>query len=116
MYWIGSWLFGPRYYFEAILGAVLLTSAGVLWLAGNLTRSAAQPRQIAWVNRIRFFFVYLVLINLVVFNLVYYLPQRLGNMKGLYGASASQLTPFQTESAQLLNPSPDYCPYPQPLD
>ena len=105
LYWIGSWLYGPRYYFEAILGVVLLTAAGILWLLGKLPASTAQGNRWIWVQRSRFFFVSLIFISLVVFNLIYYLPQRLGNMKGLYGASRAQLAPFQTESAQELTPA-----------
>jgi hypothetical protein len=104
-YWIGSWLFGPRYYFEAIVAAVLLTAAGIRWLAGSLPPPSQANTVIQWIQRSRFFLVTLTTVTLVVFNLVYYLPQRLGYMKGLYGASPAQLEPFQTQSAQKLTPA-----------
>ncbi|MAT43813.1 MAG: hypothetical protein CL609_15870 [Anaerolineaceae bacterium] len=104
-YWIGSWLFGPRYYFEAILAAVLLTAAGFVWLFRLLSAPAFQTKKWMWVRRLGFFLLFLVSTSLVVFNLVYYLPQRLGNMKGLYGATRSQLDPFLTESAMDLTPA-----------
>ena len=33
-YWIGSWLLGPRYYYEALPGLAITSAAGVVWLGG----------------------------------------------------------------------------------
>ena len=44
LYWIGSWVFGPRYYFEGMISAILLTVAGIQWLAGGL-KSAKRTSQ-----------------------------------------------------------------------
>ncbi len=33
-YWVGSWLFGPRYYYEGLPALTLLSAAGIAWLAG----------------------------------------------------------------------------------
>ncbi len=104
-YWIGAWLFGPRYYFEAIVGAILLTASGIRWLVGNLQPSENQTSTLRWFRRLRYFFISLLTISLVILNLVYYLPQRLGNMKGLYGATPAQLEPFLNDSAQDLTPA-----------
>jgi hypothetical protein len=36
-YWIGAWLFGPRYQFEGLYSLTLLSAAGIAWLAGWIT-------------------------------------------------------------------------------
>jgi len=39
-YWIGSELFGPRYYYEGLFSLTLITALGVAWLAGWLKNPA----------------------------------------------------------------------------
>ena len=34
LYWIGSWVYGPRYYYEGLYSVTLLSAAGIAWLAG----------------------------------------------------------------------------------
>jgi hypothetical protein len=104
LYWIGSWVFGPRYYFEGLIGVVILTAAGICWLAGRLLPAHAprKDRTLAW---LRFGAVSLVTLFLVAANLRFYLPSRLNGLTGLYGVSASQLAPFQTPSALETTPA-----------
>jgi hypothetical protein len=40
-YWIGSYLFGPRYFYEGLYSLTLLSAAGIAWLAGWPVRSIA---------------------------------------------------------------------------
>lgn len=89
VYWIGSWLFGPRYYYEALPGLAVASAAGVAWLGGW------------WVGRtgpadvFRRGVVLLLLTLLVAGNVVFYLPLRLGAMRNLYGISRQHLEPLR---------------------
>lgn len=104
LYWIGAWVLGPRYYYEGIISATLLTSAGFLWLAGKLP-------DITWkfsarlLSFMRFGVVSALFIGLILANLRFYLPQRLGSLQGLYGAYRSQLTPFLSPQAREFTPA-----------
>lgn len=104
-YWVGSWLFGPRYYFEGIAGAVLLTAAGIAWLAGWPLDPAGslEPRR-GW-KKLRPLLVTAVLAALVGVNLIFYLPMRLESMHNLFGISASDQELFKTPEAQALAPA-----------
>jgi hypothetical protein len=104
LYWIGSWLFGPRYYYEGIFSITLLTAAGIRWLAGfPIQNEARRP----WGNlsRARFTLVTGLVAFLITCNLVYYVPLRVGGMHGLYGITLSQQAPFKTEQAQIFAPA-----------
>lgn len=98
LYWIGAWVLGPRYYFEGFISAVLLTTAGIQWLAGGLKpitgRSRENIRALARKSTTG-----VVVALLITGNLVFYLPQRLSSMTRLYEVSSSQLAPFRTTTA-----------------
>jgi hypothetical protein len=85
-YWIGSWLLGPRYYYEALPALAIVTAAGVGWLAGWLP-SASVARWRRWVTAA-------VLPVLLLLNLLFYLPLRVGGMHGLYGIDRATLAPL----------------------
>ena len=101
-YWVGAWLFGPRYYYEGFYSITLASAVGILWLAGRFPAPAKAKsrfllgRQAAVAGLVAF---------LVLLNLHWYLPLRLDAMKGLYGISRAALAPFQTEEAQALTPA-----------
>ncbi|MFN2176825.1 MAG: ArnT family glycosyltransferase [Anaerolineales bacterium] len=104
-YWIGSSLFGPRYFYEGLYGFTIMSAAGIAWLAGwPLRRDDPWPVYEGW-RRVRPLAVTALLTALVVFNLFAYLPPRLDRMRGLYGVSRSHLEPFLTEGAQELAPA-----------
>ncbi len=86
-YWIGSWLFGPRYYFESITVLTILSAGGFGWLGGWMASPQAA-------RRARRFISIGLLTMLMLANAIFYLPLRLGGMKGLYQIdrpSANQL-------------------------
>ncbi len=104
-YWIGSSLFGPRYYYEGLYSLTLLSGAGIAFLAGWPTHpSESWKRYTGW-WRVRPLLVTSFLLLLVSANLIYYVPVRLGGMYGLYGITRSRLDPFQTSEAQALAPA-----------
>ncbi|RME07266.1 MAG: hypothetical protein D6803_04385, partial [Anaerolineae bacterium] len=70
-YWVGAWLFGPRYYYEGLPGLTLLTSAGIVWLAGRPRSARRKARALALTA---------VVALLVSANALWYLPARLGPM------------------------------------
>jgi hypothetical protein len=116
-YWVGAWLFGPRYYYEGLFSLTLVSAAGIAWLAGWPLQpgQAVRPR-LGW-RRLRPLLVTFTLGLLISLNLVFYLPGRLGMMYGLYGISRARLAPFQTAEAQALAPAlvlvdtPRWMPY-----
>lgn len=91
-YWIGSWQYGPRYYYEGMISIVLLSAAGVDWLAGER-------------GRLRRALTSLALAVLVGANLFTYLPGRLWEMHGMYGITRSMLEPFSTSEARQYVPA-----------
>jgi 4-amino-4-deoxy-L-arabinose transferase-like glycosyltransferase len=101
-YWIGSELFGPRYYYEGLYSLTLLTALGISWLAGWLNNSLFNhPKALL----VRNYLVPAVLILLVYYNMFNFLPGRLWDMHGLYGISRADLQPFLTQEAQALTPA-----------
>ena len=104
-YWIGAFLFGPRYYYEGLYSLTILSAAGIAWL-GELPYRPGEH----WVakkgwNRVRTIGVFILLIGLVGYNLFFYTPPRLAGMYGLYGVSRSHMEPFMTEEALANSPA-----------
>ena len=100
-YWIGAWLFGPRYYYESLFCLTILSAIGIRWLIG-LPALAGPPRRLLLLRPAA---VLGILACLVCANLLYYLPPRLNGLVGLYGVSASHLLPFKTPRALALTPA-----------
>jgi hypothetical protein len=101
LYWIGSWVFGPRYYYEGLLSLTMLSAAGVKWLSGAAQWQKPAPP----ILRARFYFTWAAFLLLVCGNLLFYLPMRTESMRKLYGISARQLDPFKTQTALELTPA-----------
>lgn len=94
LYWVGSDLLGPRYYFEALPACVLLTAATFDWLAGNLPDLhgfAFWKKLSTW----RTVFSSIAISLLLLSPLLFYLPVRLRRFHHLYGASGERLKPFK---------------------
>ena len=103
-YWIGSWLLGPRYYFEALPGLTIISVLGVFGLAGwNIYKGDQKTEQEQ--RRFRPFFAMGTLTVLIFANLYFYLPSRLQTLRGLYGIERSDLAAFETAQAQDLTPA-----------
>jgi hypothetical protein len=87
-YWIGSWLFGPRYYYEALPAAAVMSAVGVAWLGGWLGEGGGfmKFRRLATTGLVAF---------LISLNCLFYLPTRLGGMHSLYGISGAYTRPLQ---------------------
>lgn len=102
-YWVGAWLFGPRYYAEALPGLAVASAAGFVWLGRLADRQAG-----GWV-RARRLGVSVALIVLLAVNLGGYLPTRLSSLRGLYGIRTSDQqaflqTPDRAGKLILVNP------------
>ena len=104
-YWIGSWLYGPRYYYEGLFSLVLLSAAGIAWLAGWPTHpSQPFPHYTGW-RRAQPLAVTALITLLVAGNLLFYTPMRLKMMFGLYRVQHAYLEPFLTPQARELTPA-----------
>jgi hypothetical protein len=90
-YWIGSDLYGPRYFYEGLYSLSIVSAAGIFWLAGIFRDALAAKWMTAATGLLVGF--------LVCYNLIAYLPARLGDMNGLYGIRRSMFEPFQTRMA-----------------
>jgi len=104
-YWIGSSLFGPRYFYEALYSLTTFSGAGIALLAGWPSRPGiAFPNFSGW-RRARPLAVTAIVALLVSTNLLFYTPMRLGGMVGLYGVQRSHQAPFLSAEAQKYAPA-----------
>lgn len=101
-YWVGAWVFGPRYYFEAMPAFVILVACGFTWLSSRLP---ALCRRINISPRVGKLAPWALLVLLTVYNLGFYLPARLHEMTGLYGITRAQQAPFMTAAALKKTPA-----------
>jgi hypothetical protein len=104
-YWIGAWVMGPRYYYEGLYSLTILTSAGIAWLAGWSRENGVPYRFYQGRQRLRLVGVIALVVMLVGSNLMYYIPGRVGQMRGLYGTSRQQLARFQSSADKALKPA-----------
>lgn len=104
-YWIGSSLFGPRYYFEGLYSLTLLSAAGIAWLAGWPIHPGESLRNYHRWHRARPLALTAIVAVLLSFNLIFYTPLRLKLMFGLYGVQRAHIEPFLIPSAQELTPA-----------
>ncbi len=104
-YWIGSHLFGPRYFYEAVPGLCLLTAAGIALLAGWPLLPGKPRQNFAGWRRLRPLGLTALVALLVAGNLIFYIPIRVGGMFGLYGVQRAHMEPFLTPQAQELTPA-----------
>ncbi len=77
MYWPGSWLYGPRYYYEGLPSLTICSAAGLAWLGGWLGnwRGMVRWRRLSVLGLTAF---------LIVLNIHFYIPARVWGMRGLY--------------------------------
>jgi 4-amino-4-deoxy-L-arabinose transferase-like glycosyltransferase len=104
-YWIGAWVLGPRYYYEGLFSLTILTAAGIAWLAGWTLKVGDKFQSIQGNKRFRPIAVTTLVLFLIAVNLIFYIPGRIGGMRGLFGSSRQQLEPFQTSGAGVKTPA-----------
>lgn len=104
-YWVGAWLYGPRYYYEGLFSLTLLTGAGIAFLAGWPVLPDSSAKTYSGWKQLRPLGVTAVLAILLAANLLFYTPMRVGGMYGLYGMERADLQPFMTREAHDLTPA-----------
>ncbi|MGB9641108.1 MAG: hypothetical protein ACPL4H_09365, partial [Anaerolineales bacterium] len=104
-YWIGSSLFGPRYYYEGLFAASMMSAAGFAFLAGWPISSRQGWISYSGWRKIRPLAMIALLSLLIIVNVWFYLPMRLNGMRHLYDVSAQRLRPFQTQTALAYTPA-----------
>lgn len=101
-YWVGAYLYGPRYYYEGLFSLALLSAAGLDWLSGwgDVERGSKWQR---W----RRLLAAGGLSALVGINLLFFTPLRLGSMYRLFGIGRDNITQFlqAAETAQAETPA-----------
>ena len=104
-YWVGSYLFGPRYYYEGLYSLALLSAAGIAWLGGWTVQGLnglANPS--TWM-RLRRMSVVTLLAVLVGVNLCFYLPARLDSMYRLFSIGRMELESFEKAASPAVTPA-----------
>jgi 4-amino-4-deoxy-L-arabinose transferase-like glycosyltransferase len=104
-YWVGAWIFGPRYYYEGLFSLTILSGVGIAWLAGWPISPIETWPSYEGRKRFRPLSVLAIVSVLVLGNLYYYIPTRLENLRGLYGMEGADLRPFYTQEALDLTPA-----------
>lgn len=87
-YWVGSWIFGPRYYSESMPALAIASAGGIWWLFGWLERRAAYAR----VSKLA---LSVLVMLLLVGNVIYYLPPRMGMVYRLNNISRDRIETFE---------------------
>ncbi len=104
-YWVGSWLFGPRYYYEGLYSLTLLTALAIASSAGWQTHPDIPGQHYRGWKKVRPLLTFALLLFLLATNLLFYTPTRLNLMRGLYGMERSDLEPFLVAEKQGLTPA-----------
>ncbi len=104
-YWVGAWLYGPRYFYEGLYSLTLFSGAGIAFLAGWSLQPGLSGRITSGWKKVRPLAAAAVLLLLLSANLLFYTPIRVGGMHGLYGMEQADLEPFLAPNAQELTPA-----------
>ncbi|MCD6401031.1 MAG: glycosyltransferase family 39 protein [Anaerolineales bacterium] len=104
-YWVGAWLFGPRYYYEGLFSLALLSAVGIAWLAGWPLSPEERWKSYEGWKKVRPLGTTALVTLLIGANLIFYAPHRIDSMRGLYSIDRSQLEPFLTTEAKALTPA-----------
>ena len=91
-YWVGSWIYGPRYYYEGLYSFTLLTAAGIVWIYQRLPSSGNHFRFFTFnkgkkikvhISSSGYLGFTILLAFLITANLLVYIPTRLGVNRAL---------------------------------
>ena len=104
-YWVGAYLFGPRYYYEGLYSLTLLSAAGIAWLGGWAVEGVRNPNTAGGIGRLRRLGVFTLLAVLVGGNLFFYLPARLESMYRLFSIGGRELDTFRQTASQAVTPA-----------
>jgi hypothetical protein len=104
-YWIGSSLYGPRYFYEGLFSLTFLTALGIALLAGWPTKPGITFPNYIGLRRVRPLTITALVILLVSTNLLFYVPIRIGEMHGLYGVQRSHQEPFTSNDVRKFTPA-----------
>jgi hypothetical protein len=104
-YWVGFWGFGPRYYYEGLYSVTLLSAAGIAFLTGLPIEPGGSWVKFTGWQRLRPLAVLVFLIFLISSNLIYYTPNRLAGLHGLYDMQREMLHPFEIAEEQGFTPA-----------
>ena len=104
-YWVGSWLFGPRYYYEGLYSVTIVSAAGIAFLAGWPLAPGEPWRSFNGWQKVRPLAVSAIVLLLAAGNLIYYTPLRLSGMHNLYGMERADLAPFLDAQEQGMTPA-----------
>lgn len=105
VYWVGAWLFGPRYFYEGLYSLSLLSGAGIAFLAGWPILPGEPWRSYTGWKRARPLLLFVIVLLLVATNLLFYVPLRIEGKRGLHGMERADLLPFQNEQAKDVAPA-----------
>jgi 4-amino-4-deoxy-L-arabinose transferase-like glycosyltransferase len=104
-YWVNAWVFGPRYYYEALFSLTLTSAAGIRWAFQKIRLPAvARLRHISQ-SQFTFAALSFVLLLLVGFNLTIYMPMRLSGLRGIYGANRGVVDALVTPTTLAQTPA-----------
>jgi hypothetical protein len=87
-YWVGSWLYGPRYYFESLPILAIVSVAGIAWVGGWQGEAGKFVRE-------RRMTVLALVMLLIVGNVVFYILARMAMMSQLFDISRSRPESFE---------------------
>lgn len=104
-YWVGSWLFGPRYYYEGLFSLTIVSAAGIAFLAGWPLAPGEPWPNYSGLRKARPLVVTAIVLLLAAANLVYYTPMRLERMHNLYGMERADLAPFREAREEGMTPA-----------
>jgi 4-amino-4-deoxy-L-arabinose transferase-like glycosyltransferase len=103
-YWVGAWVYGPRYYYEGHAGLCILAALGlrgVIRLLIGLSKRLRNRRLADHIWQLeprRLWPVFLLLAALIAVNGLVYLPVRIRDWHGLYGITRAPITRLESLS------------------
>jgi hypothetical protein len=102
MVYLVYWVSGPRYFYEGLYSLIILSGAGIAWLAGWLSRPDMASTRFIQFRKV---VVPIVVVVALGITTVAFTPARLRQIQERYGFSQDVLKPFETPEVQELAPA-----------